>query len=101
MTEGNRISVTVLDSVSSPFTLAFVGRAAWALRELMQARKRGCTSIGNPAPRWASYVHRLRRAGVEIETVHEPHHGAFPGTHARYILRSRVEVLPDKADGVE
>ena len=29
--------------------------------------------------------------GIEIETVCESHGGAFPGRHARCVLRSRVE----------
>lgn len=74
-------------------TILFEGRNAWALRELIDAGERGCTPIDNPAPRWSAYVHNLRRAGLEIETFHERHRGAFPGTHARYILRSCIGVI--------
>lgn len=71
------------------------GRDAWALRELIRMGERGCTPIDNPGPRWSAYVYNLRRElGLDIETVHESHRGDFPGSHARYILRSRVEVLP-------
>jgi len=35
--------------------------------------------------------------GVDIETVHETHDGPFRGTHARYVLRSRIERL-DRAE---
>lgn len=69
------------------------GRAAWALDQLMQAGDRGLTPVSNPAPRWSHYVWLLRAEGVVVETVDEPHAGAFAGTHARYILRSPVEVL--------
>ncbi len=67
------------------------GRDEWALLELMSMGELGCTPIHNPAPRWSGYVHNLRRLGVTIETIHESHRGSFPGHHARYILRCRVE----------
>jgi len=49
--------------------------------------------VEQPAPRWAHYVFWLRREGVDIETVTEKHGGAYAGTHARYVLRSPVEVI--------
>lgn len=73
-----------------PFTIEAKGREAWALDRLTEAGPRGCTPIEQPAPRWSAYVHRLRALGVPIETLHEPHGGAFAGTHGRYILRARV-----------
>ena len=71
----------------------FVGRFAWTLAELVKAGEAGCTPMDHPAPRWSHYVYRLRRDGVSIETVHEPHAGAFSGTHARYILRGEAQLL--------
>jgi hypothetical protein len=73
-----------------PFTIEAKGREAWALDRLREAGARGCTSAEQPAPRWSAYVHRLRGLGVPIETRHEPHGGAYAGTHGRYILRARV-----------
>ena len=73
-----------------PFAIEAKGREAWALDRLTEAGPRGCTPIAQPAPRWSAYVHRLRALGVPIETRHEPHGGAFAGTHGRYILRARV-----------
>jgi hypothetical protein len=61
----------------------------------MDAGERGCTPIDEPAPRWSGYVFNLRQMGLEIETVHERHGGPLTGTHARYVLRSRVS----RADG--
>jgi hypothetical protein len=76
----------------SPFTV--IGRDAWALGELVKAGSRGCTPIDNPAPRWSAYVHNLRRnQGLIIETRHEPHKGPFAGTHGRYVLLSKVEII--------
>ena len=75
-----------------------VGRDAWALRNLVNAGERGCTPIDHPGPRWSHYTFKLRRAGVLIETIHEPHGGQFSGTHARYILRSGVTILSDSSD---
>jgi hypothetical protein len=72
------------------------GREAWALLALMAAGERGCTPIDHPGSRWSGYVHDLRKLGFDIETVHEPHQGAFSGSHARYVLRSRVTRLEDR-----
>ena len=70
------------------------GRDAWALLELVSAGPRGCTPIDNPGPRWSGYVFNLKRThGLNIETRHEAHRGDFPGTHARYVLLSPVEIL--------
>ena len=71
------------------------GREAWALRMLMAAGDRGCTPIDYPGPRWSGYVHDLRKLGITIETVHERHGGDFPGSHARYVLRSHLVVPED------
>ncbi|MFC1456394.1 hypothetical protein ACETIH_06590 [Microvirga arabica] len=70
----------------------FVGRYAWTLFRLIQAAEKGCTPIEQPAPRWSHYVFWLRRQGVIIDTITETHGGAYAGTHARYVLRSSVEV---------
>jgi hypothetical protein len=75
-------------------TFTVRGRDAWALDELIEAGQRGCTPIDNPGPRWSAYVFKLKREyGLAIETRHERHRGSFPGTHARYVLVSQVEVL--------
>jgi hypothetical protein len=73
---------------------AVTGRDAWALTNLIDAGKRGCTPIDHPGPRWSAYVHALRtERGLLIETVHENHGGPFPGNHARYVLHTDVECL--------
>lgn len=72
---------------------AFKGRAAWALDRLLAAGQSGCTPIDQPAPRWSHYVFLLRRDGIDIETLHESHGGAYSGHHARYVLRSPVHVI--------
>jgi hypothetical protein len=69
------------------------GRLAWALIKLLGAGRKGCTPIDTPGPRWSGYVHKLRRLGIIVETIHENHGGAFPGRHARYVLRSTVTVV--------
>lgn len=71
------------------------GRERWALECLVAAGARGCTPIDTPGPRWSAYVHDLRHEfGIEIESIREPHDGQFPGTHARYVLRSTVTAAP-------
>jgi hypothetical protein len=68
------------------------------LRELILAGRDGCTANDPPAPRWSSYVHRLRTIyGLDIETINEEHGGEFAGRHARYLLRSPV-TFADPAD---
>lgn len=69
------------------------GRVAWALEQLIHAGSVGCTSFDDPGPRWSSYVHILRKRGLEVDTLRESHGGQFSGTHARYVLRSPIEVL--------
>lgn len=75
-------------------TFGVIGRNAWALVNLIQAGRRGCTPIDVPGPRWSAYVFNLRRDyGLNIETVDEPHDGPFAGTHARYVLHDDVRVV--------
>lgn len=73
--------------------MTVIGRDAWALRNLINAGTAGCTPIDHPGPRWSHYVFKLRGFGFLIETVNENHGGPFAGTHARYVLRSEVEIL--------
>ena len=75
--------------------LAFRGRDAWALQKLIDAGDGGVTPLDTPGPRWSGYVHKLRKAGLVIETIHEGHDGPFPGRHARYVLRSNVTVIDE------
>lgn len=75
-----------------------IGRNAWALQRLKAANENGCTPIDNPGPRWSSYVHKLRKAGLAIETVIEKHGGAFAGEHARYILRTDITIIEEVAE---
>ena len=80
--------------------MTVIGRKAWALERLIAAGDQGCTPIDTPGPRWADYVHKLRRKhGVVIETIDEPHGGPFPGHHARYRLVSKVEILHNMEAG--
>jgi hypothetical protein len=80
---------------SPPITLR--GREKWALEKLIDAGNAGCTPITTPGPRWSHYVFKLRGYGFAIETIHEPHGGPFPGHHARYVLRSEVQILDEAA----
>jgi hypothetical protein len=87
---GTAYSVTTTDGVA--FVILVSGRVRWALDQLLKAGAKGCTTISNPAPRMAAYVHTLRGTGVEIETITETHAGDFPGHHALYVLRSGVSL---------
>ena len=86
----------------SPFEVETkAGRLIWAIDHLMKAGKQGCTPIDTPGPRWAGYVHKLRNKGIKIETIEEAHGGPYAGFHARYILRSNVELLRDSSFNAE
>ncbi len=91
----SRLSVTVeaLDIAEPSPILTFTGRDAWALMALYREGEKGVTPLDTPGPRWSAYVHKLRRTGLEIETIHEPHCGPYPGTHAKYVLRSEISIL--------
>jgi len=73
--------------------IELIGRDAWAMEKLIKAGEAGCTPIDTPGPRWSGYIHKARKAGIGIETVHEMHEGQFPGRHARYVLRSDLEIV--------
>jgi hypothetical protein len=36
---------------------------------------------------------KVRRAGIAVEMIREPHDGGFPGKHGSYFLRSPLRVL--------
>ena len=82
---------TVHDSDGTTAEITVQGRDRWALECLIKAGALGCTPIDQPGPRWSAYVHALRHErGLAIETIHEKHDGPFEGTHARYVLKSRI-----------
>lgn len=74
------------------------GRDAWALQQLRAANDNGCTPIDHPGPRWSGYVHKLRKAGLVIDTIRERHGGPFAGDHARYVLRTNITILEIEDD---
>ena len=80
----------VLHRDGESLTFELAGRHAWALSRLIAAGVKGVTPITEPGPRWSAYVFSLRRMALKIETRDEFHAGAFPGTHARYILHDDV-----------
>jgi hypothetical protein len=78
-------------------TISPAGRDSWALIELINAGPVGITSLENPAPRLASYIHKLRHVHrLNIESLTELHHGDYAGKHSRYLLRQRVELADDQ-----
>jgi hypothetical protein len=95
MSEPRLITVRVLPDGDER---SFKGRFAWALARLVGAGETGCTPIDHPGPRWSAYVHKLRRAGLCIETHDEKHAGPYAGRHARYVLRSEIEVVAIRAE---
>jgi hypothetical protein len=70
------------------------GRNRWLLRKLIERGNRGLTAAECPAGlRLAAMVHRLRRAGVAIDSEIERHEGQFAGHHARYRLGTVVSEI--------
>jgi hypothetical protein len=89
----SKLVVTAYALPEGPIFTA-TGRDAWALLELCRSGLQGCTTNESPGPRWSAYIFNLKRKhGLHIETLHEVHRGQFPGSHARYILRSRIEIV--------
>lgn len=87
------IEYSVFPSGIPNFTIRFsmhASRERDVLEALLEAGATGCTFFDAPAPRWAASIYRLRKRGIEIETIREPHGGPYPGTHARYFLRCAV-----------
>ncbi|MBZ6075738.1 winged helix domain-containing protein [Microvirga puerhi] len=69
------------------------GREAWALHILIVRGELGATPIDAVGPRWSNYLFLLRRSGIVIETIDEPHSGPFADRHARYVLGSPPGVV--------
>jgi len=80
---------------STPQPLAVTKRAAFFLGELLAAGDRGITTINYPGVRVGDAIHKLRKAGVIVETQYEQHGGEFAGNHGRYILKSKVQRISD------
>jgi hypothetical protein len=95
MTLDRTFIVVEMPADPDPLRLAFRGRVAWTLGALIDAGPRGVTPLERPAPRWSAYVHTLRKAGVIVDTIEEPHAGAYRGWHGRYILRSDVRTVAE------
>ena len=88
---------TISYDCAEPRTVSVSGRDRWALEALIAAGEDGCTPIDTPGPRWSGYVHELRDLNVQIETITEKHGGPFKGTHARYVLHSKVQRVESEA----
>jgi len=72
------------------------GRPAWMMKKLVEAGKRGVSTIDLPAGvRAAHYIFLLRRLGFVISTEHASHGGPFKGVHAIYRTESPVVILED------
>jgi hypothetical protein len=83
------------DLVGDPRPLALTKRAEFFLEKMLAAGSQGITTIDYPGVRVGDAVHKLRKAGIRIETQYEQHGGEFAGHHGRYILRSKVVRLSD------
>ena len=71
-----------------------VGRDAWMLGKLVTMGSRGLTTLEQQAPRTSHYIWKLRHTyGLNISSEEEAHDGPFAGSHARYRLEQRVELL--------
>jgi hypothetical protein len=87
-----RVSITGADLFTTR-EITISGRPAWTLHWLIERGLQGITAIERPAYRLSDYIFKLKKCGLEIETKHEGHGGAFSGSHGRYILRTPVTIL--------
>ncbi|TIP06634.1 MAG: hypothetical protein E5X72_00010 [Mesorhizobium sp.] len=79
-------------------TVKLDNRAAWMMKQLIAAGKRGVTTLELPTGvRVAHYVYLLRREGFSISMERETHGGAFPGVHGKYRLENEVSILEEMA----
>jgi hypothetical protein len=65
---------------------------AWALVHLMEAGMAGYTLDGGMAPLSSEEICKLRRMGMEIETVRSKVPGGQVGFRLRYVLRSAIAI---------
>jgi len=89
----SRKARTTVTALVAGYRFTVTGQVAKALMALVEAGTRGVTAleVATWAYRMGAYVFTLRRLhGLVIETEHEPHDG---GWHARYVLRSSVELV--------
>ena len=76
-----------------------LGRYAWALMELHKVGEARCTPISQRCLPWSAYIYKFRvKRGVIVETKIEPLPGQLPCRHARYVLRTRPDVLSGSGD---
>lgn len=65
----------------------------WALSHLLAAGAYGCMPIDTSGALWSDYVFKLRRRGIDVETITETYDGPYAGHDDRCVLRSRVSPL--------
>ena len=86
-------ALDLVDRMASPLNcrpLTLTKRAAWVLGELLAAGPEGISKISYAGVNIGDAILKCRKAGVRIETQHEPHGGEFSGHHGRYVLQSRI-----------
>lgn len=93
--ETSLLALMTAKPAAEPQALVLSKRAIFFLEEMMAAGATGITTIDYPGVRVGDAIHKLRKAGVKIETQYEQHGGEFSGNHGRYVLRSRVMRLPE------
>lgn len=81
----------IRDDGGPSFTVS--GQTAKAITALVLAGLRGVTAleVSSWAYRFAAYCHELRKRGLEIETLKEPHDG---GWHGRHVLHTPIRLEP-------
>ncbi len=89
----NNVVELLVQRIDTGEMLRLRGREAWTLSSLLETGLTGVIPLERPAPRWSAYVHSLRKRGLVIDTIDEPHAGPYSGTHGRYILRTPLRVL--------
>jgi hypothetical protein len=91
--EAPAASVDLVEMMAPPpviTPLALTKRAEFFLEEMLAAGPGGITTIDYPGVRVGDAIHKLRKAGVSINTTYEEHGGEFAGHHGRYVLLSKI-----------
>ncbi len=88
-------TLTIHSGHEPPRAVVVTGkRPNWLIDVLRAAGSHGTTAIRHPGVRVADAVFKLRKLGINIVTETERHDGDFAGTHAKYRLLDRLELVP-------
>ncbi|HUT51076.1 MAG TPA: hypothetical protein VM325_17230 [Alphaproteobacteria bacterium] len=90
--------VLIFDNLAEPTKASVSGkRPREALEKLISAGRHGVTTAThfNAGVRVSDSIFKLRKVGIPISAEREPNSDGDGGTHAKYRLGCKVEILSD------